>query len=246
MVHVLHIYCKRALPVGSTDSWDSGMAGAAPGFAMIAAVKRTTVTLYTLSSPACPSPSPPFLLCPHSRLLLFTYSFFLPYLIPPGSLFQSLTNQYWFPSSWFLTSVAFFAVTDSTLILCPLPNTYSLGCHLLSLDILYNFGSSLPFHQFLVLVHQTSSHRYSSISSHLNSTLPSGLQVHSFFIYCSYLNESVPCSSIISLLDSYFYTTCQDSLCLFPSLLQFLDWLYPQTRSFLKTAVILALPLTSL
>ena len=93
-VRVLRIYCKRALAVGSTDSWDSGMAGAAPGFAMIASVKRTTVTLYALSSPACLSPSPPSLLCPHSMLLLFTYSVFLPYLIPPGSLFQSLTNQH--------------------------------------------------------------------------------------------------------------------------------------------------------
>lgn len=119
-------------------------------------------------------------------------------------------------------------------------------CHLLSLDILYNFGFSLSFSQFWVLVHQASSHRCSSISSCLSSPLPSGLQVHCFFIYCSNLNESVPLSSLISFLDAYSNNTCQYSSRLFSSLLQFLDWLYPQTRSFFKTAVALALVLTSL
>lgn len=87
-VHVLHMHCKRVLAGSSTGRRDSGTAGAAPGFAVIASVRRRAVTLYSPSAP-----SPPFLLCPHSMPLLFTYSDFIPYLIPLDSPFQPLSKH---------------------------------------------------------------------------------------------------------------------------------------------------------
>lgn len=90
-------------------------------------------------------------------------------------------------------------------------DSYSDFAHFIKSSPLFRHFVKFWFFSFLLslLGHQISSPRCSSISSHLNSAAPwfAG-QLHLLW----YLNESVPSSSsLASFLDSYSYTTCQES-----------------------------------